>query len=152
MWPVVSRARLAGPACRRDAPGASEGGAVLDHVILGVADVERSRAFYERALAPLGMEVVMAMPGGAGFGANGKPVFWVAAREPSGPVHVAFSSADRAGVDAFHAAALAAGGRDNGAPGVRVHYHPSYYGAFVLDPDGNNVEAVCHRPAEETSR
>jgi catechol 2,3-dioxygenase-like lactoylglutathione lyase family enzyme len=91
------------------------------------------------------MGVVMAMPGGAGFGREGKPVFWVAEREPSGPVHIAFASPDRATVDAFHAAALAAGGRDNGPPGLRPHYHPSYYGAFVLDPDGNNVEAVCHR-------
>jgi catechol 2,3-dioxygenase-like lactoylglutathione lyase family enzyme len=119
---------------------------VIDHLILGVDDIEASKAFYERSLAPLGMEVVLAMPGGAGFGRDGKPVFWVADREPSGPVHVAFACPDRATVDAFHAAALAAGGRDNGAPGLRPHYHASYYGAFVYDPDGNNVEAVCHRP------
>jgi len=119
---------------------------MIDHIILGVDDVEASRAFYERALAPLGVEVVMAMPHGAGFGSDGKPWFWIADREQSGPVHVAFASPDRATVDAFHAAALAAGGRDNGRPGLRPHYHASYYGAFVYDPDGNNVEAVCHRP------
>jgi len=119
---------------------------MIDHIILGVDDVEASRAFYERALAPLGAEVVMAMPHGAGFGSDGKPWFWIAEREQSGPVHVAFTSPDRATVDEFHAAALAAGGRDNGRPGLRPHYHASYYGAFVYDPDGNNVEAVCHRP------
>lgn len=120
---------------------------MIDHMILGVEDVDASRAFYEQALAPLGIEVVMAMPGGAGFGRDGKPVFWIADREPSGPVHVAFASPDRPTVDAFHAAALAAGGRDHGVPGLRPHYHASYYAAFVLDPDGNNVEAVCHAPS-----
>lgn len=119
---------------------------MIDHLILGVDDVGASREFYEQALAPLGMAVVMAGSFGVGFGTDGKPTFWIADREPSGPVHVAFASPDRAAVDAFHAAALAAGGRDNGRPGLRPHYHPSYYGAFVFDPDGNNVEAVCHRP------
>jgi catechol 2,3-dioxygenase-like lactoylglutathione lyase family enzyme len=86
---------------------------------------------------------------GVGFGDRGKPWFWLSpTREgPSGPTHVAFAAADRAAVDAFHAAAIAAGARDNGTPGLRPHYHADYYGAFVLDPDGNNVEAVCHRPA-----
>ena len=119
---------------------------MIDHVILGVDDFETSKAFYLRALAPLGIEIVLEMPGGAGFGADGKPFFFIADREPSSPVHVAFTSPDRAKVDAFHEAAVAAGGRDNGKPGLRPHYHPSYYGAFVYDPDGNNVEAVCHRP------
>ena len=119
---------------------------MIDHVILGVDDFETSKAFYLRALAPLGIEIVLEMPGGVGFGADGKPFFFIADREPSSPVHVAFTSPDRAGVDAFHEAAVAAGGRDNGKPGLRPHYHPSYYGAFVYDPDGNNVEAVCHRP------
>jgi catechol 2,3-dioxygenase-like lactoylglutathione lyase family enzyme len=119
---------------------------MIDHVILGVDEFEASKEFYERALAPLGMGVVMAMPGGVGFGAEGKPSFWIADREPSGPVHVAFASPDRASVDAFHAAALAAGGRDHGKPGLRPHYHPTYYAAFVYDRDGNNIEAVCHRP------
>jgi len=119
---------------------------VIDHIILGVDDFEASRAFYEQALAPLGLEVVMAMPNGAGFGKDGKPVFWIAERPGSGPVHVAFTSPDRATVEAFFDAALAAGGRDNGPPGIRAHYHPTYYGAFVYDPDGNNIEAVCHLP------
>lgn len=119
---------------------------MIDHISLGVGDVEVSKAFYEQALAPLGMGVVMAMPHGVGFGKDGKPTFWIADRELSGPAHVAFASPNRATVDAFHAAALAAGGRDNGQPGLRPQYHPSYYGAFAYDPDGNNIEAVCHRP------
>ena len=120
---------------------------MLDHVIIGVADYERSKAFYQAALAPLGYEVMMEFEGMAcGLGTKGKPYFWIGAREKSGPVHVAFTSPDRATMDAFHEAALAAGGLDNGEPGVRAHYHPSYYGAFVLDPDGNNIEAVCHLP------
>jgi catechol 2,3-dioxygenase-like lactoylglutathione lyase family enzyme len=120
---------------------------VLDHVGIGVSDLERSRRFYERALAPLGMSVVLAFPGAAGFGRNGKPWFWLEEGRPVSPMHVAFTAPNRATVDAFHAAALEAGGRDNGAPGVREIYHPSYYGAFVHDPDGYNVEAVCHAPA-----
>jgi catechol 2,3-dioxygenase-like lactoylglutathione lyase family enzyme len=120
---------------------------MLDHLILGVSDYERSKAFYSAALAPLGYEVVVEVEGlSCGFGSAGKPGFFVGARERSGPVHVAFSSPDRAGVDAFHAAAIAAGGADNGKPGLRELYHPDYYGAFVFDPDGNNIEAVCHEP------
>ncbi len=93
------------------------------------------------------MTAVMEVPGGVGFGKDGKPWFWVGAREaPDGYLHIAFAAADRATVDAFHREALAAGGTDNGPPGVREIYHPTYYGAFVLDPDGNNVEAVCHTP------
>jgi catechol 2,3-dioxygenase-like lactoylglutathione lyase family enzyme len=88
----------------------------------------------------------MDFPGVVGFGVEGKPSFWIGERERSGPLHVAFAAPDRATVDAFHEAALAAGGSDNGAPGLRPQYHPSYYGAFVLDPDGINVEAVTHRP------
>jgi catechol 2,3-dioxygenase-like lactoylglutathione lyase family enzyme len=119
---------------------------MLDHVGLRVKDYDASKAFYVAALAPLGYTVVMDFPGkGVGFGTADKPEFWVVQDQPTGTnVHVAFNSADRESVDAFHAAALAAGGRDNGAPGIREHYHPSYYGAFVFDPDGNNVEAVCH--------
>jgi catechol 2,3-dioxygenase-like lactoylglutathione lyase family enzyme len=119
---------------------------MIDHVIIGVSSVERSRAFYERALAPLGIAVVLDGPRYLGFGREGKPAFLIGEREPSGPVHVAFASPDRATVDRFHRAALEAGGQDNGPPGVRAHYHPTYYGAFVLDPDGNNIEAVTHRP------
>jgi catechol 2,3-dioxygenase-like lactoylglutathione lyase family enzyme len=118
----------------------------LDHVGLDVADYHASRAFYEAALAPLGIRLMMdPVPNVSGFGGD-FPFFWIAerGRGPDGGTHVAFRVEDRATVDAFHAAALAAGGRDNGAPGVREIYHPTYYGAFVLDPDGNNVEAVCH--------
>jgi catechol 2,3-dioxygenase-like lactoylglutathione lyase family enzyme len=120
---------------------------MIDHVVLNVKDVAASRGFYEKALAPLGYQVLMAMPEGVGLGRDGKPFFWLALREPyhSG-VHVAFHCAARKAVDEFHAAALAAGGKDNGPPGLREQYHPSYYGAFVLDPDGNNIEAVCHDP------
>ena len=119
---------------------------MIDHVNLGVADVAASRAFYERALAPLGYAVIMDMPWGVGLGRDGKPDLFVSDRPPSGPMHLAFAAEDRAAVDAFHEAALAAGASDNGAPGLRPQYHPSYYGAFAIDPDGNNVEAVSHRP------
>jgi catechol 2,3-dioxygenase-like lactoylglutathione lyase family enzyme len=124
---------------------------VLDHVAIEVDDFDRSRAFYETALAPLGFEVVMEpMPQMAGFGTADKPWFWVVARgRPTvHGVHLAFQANDRDAVDTFHAAGLAAGGTDNGAPGPRPIYHSSYYAAFVLDPDGNNVEAVCHAPLD----
>ena len=120
---------------------------MFDHVGLNVQDFERSRAFYGQALEPLGLEETAAFEEwkAAAFGPEGKYAFWIAQREPYGTgTHVAFAAPDRETVDAFHAAALAAGGTDNGAPGIREHYHPTYYGAFVLDPDGNNVEAVCH--------
>jgi catechol 2,3-dioxygenase-like lactoylglutathione lyase family enzyme len=116
---------------------------MLDHISLRVQDHSRAVAFYRAALAPLGYRVLMEYPGAAGLGA-GMPDFWLMTTEhPINPTHVAFS-ADRATVDAFHAAALAAGGRDNGAPGLRPQYSDGYYGAFVLDPDGHNIEAVCH--------
>ena len=121
---------------------------MFDHVGLNVRDYAASRAFYERALEPLGYGVVMAFDEwkACGFGKDGQPSFWISEREPFGTgTHVAFASPDRATVDAFHAAALDAGGIDNGAPGIREHYHPTYYGAFVHDLDGNNVEAVCHK-------
>ena len=119
---------------------------MLDHVILNVRDHDASRALYEKALAPLGASVVMEFEGFTGFGRQGTPEFWVVERgEPSAHVHVAFHTPDRAVVHAFHEAALAAGGTDNGAPGLR-DYHPNYYGAFVLDPDGHNIEVVCHLP------
>ena len=120
---------------------------MIDHINIGVADLDASRTFYERALAPLGYVVVMDRPYGVGLGKDGKPDFWISDRPSSAPLHVAFAADDRATVDAFHAAALEAGGTDNGAPGVRAVYHPTYYGAYVLDPDGHNIEAVCHRPA-----
>jgi catechol 2,3-dioxygenase-like lactoylglutathione lyase family enzyme len=118
----------------------------LDHVGLDVSDYAASRAFYERVLAPLGMRLMMEpAPNVGGFG-DDFPFFWIAERRrgPDSGTHVAFTVEDHATVDAFHEAALAAGARDNGGPGIRELYHPTYYGAFVLDPDGNNVEAVCH--------
>ncbi|MFT3863917.1 MAG: VOC family protein [Solirubrobacterales bacterium] len=124
---------------------------MLDHVLLDVDDFDRSRAFYETALAPLGIEVVPEpAPQMAGLGEAGKPYFWLMARgrPTTRGVHIAFDAPDRDAVDAFHAAGLAAGGTDNGAPGPRPIYHAAYYGAFVLDPDGNNVEAVCHAPVD----
>lgn len=123
---------------------------MLDHVGFGVSDYARSKAFYERALAPLGLTLLMEpLADIAGFGRDGKPFFWIDGRGGGiqGGLHIAFAVQDRGTVDAFHAAALEAGGTDNGAPGVREIYHPHYYGAYVLDPDGMNVEAVCHAPA-----
>lgn len=129
---------------------------MIDHIGLTVGDLERSRDFYTAALAPLGisiqMEVSEEMTGGhgaqLGFGTAEKPFFWIGSGGAAASgVHVAFAALDRAAVEAFHRAALAAGGRDNGAPGLRPQYHPGYYGAFVLDPDGNNVEAVIHEAA-----
>ena len=121
---------------------------MIDHVGLGVSDLEQSKTFYQQALGPLGYQLLLERDGSAGFGRNGKPDLFIHANRPlSGPTHVAIASPDRATVQAFHTAGLAAGGRDNGPPGLRPHYHQDYYGAFVLDPDGNNIEAVCHRPA-----
>jgi catechol 2,3-dioxygenase-like lactoylglutathione lyase family enzyme len=112
-------------------------------VSLPVRDIARSRAFYERALRPFGVRVVENTLG-VGF-ALGDQDFWIGERDvPAGSVHIAFSAPDRETVDAFHAAAVEAGGGDNGPPGLRPHYHSGYYAAFVLDPDGNNVEAVFH--------
>ena len=121
---------------------------MLDHVTIGVTDIERAKAFYDRALKPLGIERLYAEGETfAGYGAGRKAFFWIGLRERvTTGSHIAFIAADRAAVDAFYAAALAAGGRDNGPPSLRPQYHAQYYGAFVLDPDGHNIEAVCHRP------
>jgi catechol 2,3-dioxygenase-like lactoylglutathione lyase family enzyme len=122
---------------------------VIDHVGVNVRSYRVSRRFYEQALEPIGYRVVIAFDewSAAGFGQEQKPVFWIAEREPLGTgTHVAFTCPDRATVQRFYDAGLAAGGSDNGPPGLREHYHSTYYGAFVLDPDGNNVEAVCHKP------
>ncbi len=126
---------------------------MIDHVGFPVSDYATSKAFYEKALAPLGYVLVMEVGANemgapaAGFGIGGNPDFWIGGEGGVGnPVHVAVVARDRASVDAFHAAALAAGGKDNGTPGPRPHYGPSYYAAFVLDPDGHNIEAVCQRP------
>ena len=125
---------------------------MIDHVGVGVSDYARSKAFYEQALAPLGLSFMLEpVPEVGGFGDGRRPFFWIDTRGSAAEraVHVAVAAADRAAVDAFHAAALAAGGTDNGAPGVRPIYHPEYYGAYVLDPAGNNIEAVSHRPGSE---
>ncbi len=116
---------------------------MIDHIGIKVADYPRSKAFYETVLPALGYRLIMEGLSGAGFGKAGIP-FWIKEGIPTPGVHIAFQSPDRASVDAFHAAALKAGARDNGAPGLRPHYHGNYYGAFVLDPDGYNIEAVCH--------
>lgn len=127
---------------------------MIDHVGFPVSDFARAKAFYLKALAPLDitlqMELTAAETGAnahAGFGRDGKPFFWIGdGGVPSQSTHVAFRARSRAAVDAFYRAAIAAGGEDNGAPGLRPHYHANYYGAFVRDPDGNNIEAVCHAP------
>lgn len=120
---------------------------MIDHTTFRVRDLSRSRQFFVEALAPLGYQVVAEFPQGIGLGVGDRPDFWVVLGAPStAGVHVAFTAGKRAAVDAFHAAALKAGGLNNGAPGIRARYHPAYYGAFVLDPEGNNIEAVCHEP------
>jgi catechol 2,3-dioxygenase-like lactoylglutathione lyase family enzyme len=118
---------------------------MLDHVSLSVSDDNRAKAFYARALAPLGYKVISEYEGGFGVGADNGSAIWVAKGRPQQPIaHLAFRAASRQQVTEFHKAALAAGGRDNGKPGPRESYSPTYFAAFVLDPDGNNVEAVCH--------
>ncbi len=127
---------------------------MFDHTGLSVSDYAAAIAFYDKALAPLGITRMFVVPkehtGGAdvcGYGVR-RPQFWLHSGGAQRPIiHIAFSAENRALVDAFYQAAIAAGGKDNGAPGLRPHYHPDYYGAFVLDPDGNNIEAVCHAPA-----
>jgi len=128
---------------------------MIDHVGFAVSDLAKSSAFYAAALAPLGIAELMrvgpdqteAEGTAIGYGKDGKPFFWIGDNERVGQgTHVAFAVDTRGEVDAFHAAGLAAGGIDHGAPGIRAHYHPDYYAAFLLDPDGQNIEAVCHRP------
>ena len=129
---------------------------MIDHVGIPVSDIARSTEFYLKALEPLGISIVMEVSAeqtghgaAVGFGANFKPFFWIGRAEGLGVghVHVAFAAPSRAAVDAFYRAAITAGGKDNGKPGLRPHYHENYYGAFVLDFDGHNIEAVCHAPA-----
>ena len=121
---------------------------MIDHVVLGVHHLDESRFFYEHALAPLGIKVVLERPDYIGFGdrTSATPFLFLAIRETTHRVHLAFSAPDRASVDAFHVAALHAGGVDNGPPGLRPNYHENYYGAYAFDADGNNIEAVCHLP------
>ena len=129
----------------------------IDHMGLSVSDFERAKAFYIAALKPLGGGIIMEFPEGtigpfaaAGLGTEGKPFFWISTGEKTTPhLHVAFRVETREQVDAFYAAAMEAGGTDNGPPGLRLHYHANYYGAFVLDPDGHNIEAVCHASLAE---
>jgi catechol 2,3-dioxygenase-like lactoylglutathione lyase family enzyme len=128
---------------------------MIDHIGMPVRDLALATEFYLKALAPLGIAVVLCVSAeesghgaAVGFGAHQKPFFWIGEGERlGGPVHVAFAASSHEAVDAFYRAGLAAGGKDNGPPGLRPHYHANYYGAFVLDPDGNNIEAVCHAPA-----
>jgi catechol 2,3-dioxygenase-like lactoylglutathione lyase family enzyme len=121
---------------------------MIDHIALNVRDAKKSREFYEKTLAPLGYNVAATFEGWTGFGKGEKPQFWVVTREPlSTGVHVALIAPDRTSVDAFYKAAIAAGGKDNGKPGIRTDYSPNYYAAFVFDLDGNNIEAVCTKPA-----
>jgi catechol 2,3-dioxygenase-like lactoylglutathione lyase family enzyme len=120
---------------------------MLDHVTANVGDVDQAKRFYSQALAPLGYSLQMEFESGAGFGAGEAiPDFWIGSNDERGATHVAFNAPDRPAVDAFYEAAVAAGGRDNGAPGLRPHYHEAYYAAYVHDPDGNNIEAVTHKP------
>jgi catechol 2,3-dioxygenase-like lactoylglutathione lyase family enzyme len=117
----------------------------IDHVTIRVKDVAKAKAFYAAALAPVGYSVLMEFDGFCGLGAGGKPDLWLAKYEQTAPpAHVAIAGGSKSSVDAFHAAALKAGGKDHGAPGPRAEYHPGYYGAFVLDPEGNNLEVVIH--------
>jgi len=120
---------------------------MFDHVGFGVTDYVASKAFFLQALKPLGVSAVMEGPYGVGLGKDDKPSLWLhQTSDKPAPLHLAFTAENRLQVDAFHRAALEAGGTDNGTPGLRPHYHPHYYGAFVIGPDGHNVEAVCHKP------
>lgn len=120
----------------------------IDHITMTVADIGKSRTFYEKALEPLGICIEFEHAPYVGFGRNGKPEFWLGPAgdgdEAQHPMHLCFTARNRNEVNAFYHAALAAGGKDNGKPGLREQYHPNYYGAFVIDPDGHNIEAVCH--------
>lgn len=128
---------------------------MLDHIGFAVSDYAKSKLFYDMIMPTVGAACVMAVTHadtggtyeGAGYGVNGKPSFWIGSGKPlHGPVHVALVAPNRAAVDDFYKTAMAAGATDNGPPGIRAHYHPNYYAAFVLDPDGHNIEAVCHQP------
>lgn len=119
---------------------------MIDHAAVNVTDLERSKQFYSDALRPLGYSLVFEVEDFLGFSRGEMPSFGVVCRDPTGGAHVAFAADDRATVDAFYEAAMGAGGEDNGAPGVREHYHPTYYAAYTRDFDGNNIEAVCHKP------
>ena len=118
---------------------------MLDHLGIAVSDLATSKSFFVAALAPLGYRILFDLPTATGMGAEPSPTFWIGQGKPGDPQHIAFAASDRGVVDAFYRAALAAGARDNGKPGIRAQYHPNYYAAFVFDPDGNNVEVVCRK-------
>lgn len=119
---------------------------LIDHIGVAISDYERSKEFYLKALAPLNIGLVVEIQGWAGFGRNGKTDFWFGPDDTvQSPMHIAFVAESREKVEQFYTAAIAAGARDNGKPGVRPEYHRNYYGAFVIDPDGHNIEAVCHQ-------
>jgi len=119
---------------------------IIDHIGIAISDYDKSKLFYQSVLATLGIELVIEVQGWAGFGKKGKAEFWFGPDEKTQePMHIAFAAKSRQQVDEFYKAAIAAGGLDNGKPGVREIYHPNYYGAFVIDPDGHNIEAVCHQ-------
>ena len=119
---------------------------MIDHIGLRTKQFDVMVKFYEAALAPLGYSKLMEFDGGVGFGSDGKPALWIGASDSApSSMHLALSSSSRAAVDAFYKSAIAAGGKDNGGPGLRPGYTPTYYAAFVIDPDGNNLEAVCHQ-------
>jgi len=120
---------------------------MIDHVTANVSDFEQAKQFYSAVLAPLGYAVQAEFPGAAGFGTGDAMAdFWIGTREERGATHIAFNAKDRSTVDAFYEAAIGAGAKDNGAPGLRPHYHENFYAAFIHDADGNNIEAVCHQP------
>ena len=120
---------------------------MIDHIGFDVSDYQRAKQFYSSALAPLGYSVMMEFGTVAGMGAEGIPDLWISQGSATKPImHIAFQCSKRAQVDKFYAAALKAGGKDNGPPGIRKDYSPTYYAAYVFDPDGNNIEAVCHAP------
>ena len=119
---------------------------IVDHISIAVSDYEKSKTFFAQSLAPLGISLITEVEGWAGFGRSGKAEFWFGVGvEPQRPMHIAFAAESREQVRAFYDAAMKAGGKDNGPPGIREIYHPTYYGAFVIGPDGHNVEAVCRR-------
>lgn len=124
---------------------------MLDHILFGIKDFEKSKEFYLKALQPIGYSLVMEVDHHegkyVGFGKDGKPYFWISSKSPAVTgLHAAFTVDKRETVNLFYESAMEAGGKDNGKPGIRAHYHPNYYGAFVFDLDGNNIEAVCHKP------
>lgn len=120
---------------------------IFDHIVLIISDADKSKNFYLNALSPLGIKLIREDDGCIGFGTQNKPSFWICKEDNvQKPMHIAFIAENRKAVNEFHKAALKAGGKDNGAPGIRANYHPHYYGAFVIDPDGHNIEAVCRNP------